>query len=293
MPKRMISTDISISPQLHTCSEFAQLLFCHMIAHQDDWGRMVGDPAKVKARMQPLSRRAIRSFEAAILELVEGGLICWYEVEGEKFIALKVDSCAEYQGGIHETAVGRHRKSQYPAPPDGPFRWPEDDERGDNRGRSLTVGENRPEVMSSQEKSSQEKKSASRPSPNDEPPTEQAPCSFCAKPTKGPLQWFHDEYRRALGTCPVELVAAPRKHATQCSRWRKTLGDPLLHRCFELYLRSKDPFVVANGHSLSVFWSGHIMQGLKSELEAGEQGKRREAERRKRDEETKRRLEGG
>lgn len=134
MARRMISTDISMSVRLESCSEWAQLLFDRMIAHQDEWGRLIGDPGKVKAKLKPLSRRGPKQFEKAIAELSEAGLICWYAVNDHPFIAMKPQSFDEYQGNTHAKAVGQGRRSQYPAPPDDVFRWPEDGALQDTSG---------------------------------------------------------------------------------------------------------------------------------------------------------------
>jgi hypothetical protein len=130
MAKRMSSTDLSLSESLADCSEFAQLLFLYMIPHQDDWGRLVGNPGRVKAKVMPLCRRPAATFEKAIIELAEHSLICWYGDDGERYIAFKPESCEEYQQGIHKTAVERGRKSKFPPPADPRFRWAEDDSQG-------------------------------------------------------------------------------------------------------------------------------------------------------------------
>jgi hypothetical protein len=136
--RRMISTDISTSERWESCSEFAQLLFLLMVAHQDDWGRLVGSPGQVKAKLKPLSRRTAGVFERAIAELDSAGLICWYECEGQMAVALKPASCSEYQTTVHEKAEERHRKSRFPIPPLDVFRWPQDG----SPGLSRTVQDN-------------------------------------------------------------------------------------------------------------------------------------------------------
>ena len=122
----MISTDISISDKVEEGADFDVVLFDRMLVHQDDWGRMIGEPPKVKARLRPLARQGPARFERAIRLYAQLGLICWYEVNDHKYIALKPESCEEYQTGIHAKAVDRGRKSQYPPPPAPDFRWPED-----------------------------------------------------------------------------------------------------------------------------------------------------------------------
>ena len=124
----MISTDISLSESFNDCSEFAQTLFLMMIPHCDDWGRLVGNPAKVKAKVKPLSKRTAMHFERALLELAQADLICWYEnCAGELYVAFKPESWDDYQAGIHRKAhEEQRRQSRYPAPPNPAYQWPED-----------------------------------------------------------------------------------------------------------------------------------------------------------------------
>jgi len=126
MPRRMLDTDISLSETVESCSEWAQLLFVYMIAHQDEWGRLVGQPAKVKAKVKPLCRRGPVQFEKAIRQLARAGLICWYAAEGVTAIAYRPASFNEYQGNTHQKALSQGRRSKLPAPPLASFRWPED-----------------------------------------------------------------------------------------------------------------------------------------------------------------------
>ncbi len=106
-------------------------------------------------------------------------------------------------------------------------------------------------------------------------------CSFCRKPTNNPLQAIHDIYRKGRGECPLGLQAKPRAHAASLARWRKILGDELLHACLREYCRNDDPFVVNAGYPLSLFWSEHTMQGLRARVQAA--GKRRTADKARRE----------
>jgi len=135
----MISTDISTSEKVESCSDFAQVLFDRMIAHQDEWGRMVGAPVQVKAKLKPLDRRSAPRFEKAIRELAAVGLICWYEVNGNTAIAMKPESFEEYQSSTHTKAVDSGRSSKFPAPPVPLFRWEEDGPISENPEVSGTV----------------------------------------------------------------------------------------------------------------------------------------------------------
>ena len=117
-------------------------------------------------------------------------------------------------------------------------------------------------------------------------------CSFCRKPTNNPLQAIHDIYRKARGECPLGLQAKPKAHAANLARWRKILGDELLHACLREYCRSDDPFVVNAGYPLSLFWSEHTMQGLKTKVRAGEKKRAADKARRQRTAAQQAELEG-
>jgi len=131
MPKRMISTDISLSERVESCSPWAQLLFDRLIAHQDEWGRLVGNPAKVKAKVKPLDRHSTKQFEKALLELARARLICWYGGE-EKYIALRPETCQDVQTNVHAKALGSKRTSKCPPPNVRAFRWPDEYELPEN-----------------------------------------------------------------------------------------------------------------------------------------------------------------
>ncbi|MBN1461066.1 MAG: hypothetical protein JXA57_16185, partial [Armatimonadetes bacterium] len=91
-------------------------------------------------------------------------------------------------------------------------------------------------------------------------------CPFCRKPTKGPLQHYHDAARSVLGRC---LIIAPAKAGTAIARLEKSLGRDRCHELFAAYLRSEDPFVLKQGHSLTTFCSESIQNGLAAAIAGG------------------------
>ncbi|WP_436663584.1 hypothetical protein ACOALA_13680 [Alicyclobacillus acidoterrestris] len=107
--RRMISKSISVSEQVNNMSTFASLLFTWMIAHADDFGRMPGSPAKVKALVMPMRPESVHEVEAAIREMAEQGLIIWYEVSGVRYI--QFSTWERHQTGLH-----KRTKSSFPEP---------------------------------------------------------------------------------------------------------------------------------------------------------------------------------
>jgi len=106
--KRMLSKVISISEKVNELPDvFDMLLFTWMIPHTDDFGRMVGSPAKVKALVVPLQSKDISEIKASLSRLHDAELIAWYEVDGEKFI--QILNFDKHQQGLH-----KRTKSKFP-----------------------------------------------------------------------------------------------------------------------------------------------------------------------------------
>ncbi|MEW8985568.1 MAG: hypothetical protein AB2401_00855 [Bacillus sp. (in: firmicutes)] len=106
--KRMLSKVISISEKVNELPDvFDMLLFTWMIPHTDDFGRMVGSPAKVKALVVPLQSKDISEIKASLSRLHAAELIAWYEVDGERFI--QILNFDKHQQGLH-----KRTKSKFP-----------------------------------------------------------------------------------------------------------------------------------------------------------------------------------
>lgn len=87
--KRMLSKVISVSEKINTLPDILDmLLFTWMIPHADDFGRLAGSPAKVKALVVPMLDRSINDVKQSLERLSENGVILWYEVDGEKLIEI-------------------------------------------------------------------------------------------------------------------------------------------------------------------------------------------------------------
>jgi hypothetical protein len=91
-------------------------------------------------------------------------------------------------------------------------------------------------------------------------------CPFCRRPTKGPLQHYHDEAKSVLKRC---LVIPPAKAGPAIARIEAAIGKERSHALFAAYLASEDPFVLKQGHSLLTFASESIQNGLAAALDAG------------------------
>ncbi|SEN53278.1 hypothetical protein [Lihuaxuella thermophila] len=109
--RRMISKSISVSEKVNAMSIFARLLFTWMIPHTDDFGRMPGSPAKVKALVVPMADETKQDVENALYEMVEQNLIEWYQVDGSQYIQI-----VDFER--HQTGLHKRTKSKFPGPDD-------------------------------------------------------------------------------------------------------------------------------------------------------------------------------
>ncbi len=109
--RRMVSKVISISEKVNSLSLFGRLLYTWMIPHTDDFGRMPGSPAKVRALVVPMGDETVRDVEEALADMSTRELIKWYEVDGERYI--QIVNFDEHQQGLH-----KRTKSKYPDPPE-------------------------------------------------------------------------------------------------------------------------------------------------------------------------------
>lgn len=107
----MVSKVISISEKVNSLSLFGRLLYTWMIPHTDDFGRMPGSPAKIRALVVPMGDETVRDVEEALSDMSIRGLIQWYGVDGEKYI--QIVNFDEHQQGLH-----KRTKSKYPDPPE-------------------------------------------------------------------------------------------------------------------------------------------------------------------------------
>ena len=116
--KRMISKSISISEKVNMLPDvFDMLLFTWIIPHTDDFGRLTGSPAKVKALVVPMLDKSIRDIERSLQNLHDAGLIIWYQVDKDRYI--QVVNFDGHQQGLH-----KRTRSKLPDPPDNNIDFP-------------------------------------------------------------------------------------------------------------------------------------------------------------------------
>lgn len=107
--KRMLSKVISVSEKVNTLPEiFDMLLFTWMIPHADDYGRLPGSPAKIKALVVPMLETSLIGVKHSLERLADKKLILWYEAGGEKIIQI-IDN-EKHQQGL------KGKKAKYSAP---------------------------------------------------------------------------------------------------------------------------------------------------------------------------------
>lgn len=119
--KRMISKVISISKKfnIRLNDHFSRLLYVLLIPHSDDFGRLTGDPFKIKALILPMMDDAKwEDVESSLSKLHQSELIIWYEVDGEKYI--QINNFDEHQSGLH-----KRTRSKIPEPPEVSRNFPE------------------------------------------------------------------------------------------------------------------------------------------------------------------------
>jgi DnaD/phage-associated family protein len=116
--RRMISKSISVSERVNQLSTFAALLYTWMISHADDFGRMPGSPAKIKALVIPMQANSISEVEQALQEMDSRKLIVWYEVDDTKYI--QFPGWEKHQAGLH-----KRTNSSYPEPLGHSEKFPE------------------------------------------------------------------------------------------------------------------------------------------------------------------------
>lgn len=117
----MISKVISISKKfnIQINDHFSRLLYLLLIPHSDDFGRLTGDPFKVKALILPMMKEVDwEDVEKTLGKLHGAGLINWYESSGEMYI--QIINFDDHQQGLH-----KRTRSKFPEPPEVSRKFPE------------------------------------------------------------------------------------------------------------------------------------------------------------------------
>lgn len=150
--KRMLAKVISISEKVNMLPDvFDMLLFTWMIPHTDDFGRLAGSPAKVKALVVPMLDKSLRDVETALNHLSAADLIFWYEVAGEKVV--QINDFEKHQQGLH-----KRTRSKFADPPTSI-----DEELPGNSGNipKIPLELNRTELNRTEEKGTEQKDTGS------------------------------------------------------------------------------------------------------------------------------------
>ncbi len=84
--RRMISKSISVSKKLALLEPFPALLFTWLILHCDDGGNMPGDAFTIKGLVIPVRPETVKEVEAALMKVVDIGLIALFEEKGETYL---------------------------------------------------------------------------------------------------------------------------------------------------------------------------------------------------------------
>lgn len=119
--KRMVSKVISISKKFNISlnEHFSRLLYLLLIPHSDDFGRLSGDPYKVKALILPMmSDVTWEQVKESLVKLHNSKLIIWYESDEEMYI--QIINFEEHQQGLH-----KRTRSKFPEPPKASQKFPE------------------------------------------------------------------------------------------------------------------------------------------------------------------------
>lgn len=107
----MISKSISISEKVNIRLPdiFDMVLYTWLIPHSDDFGRLYGSPAKIKALVVPMLDKSIKEVELSLQHIHDSELINWYEIDGDKYI--QINNFEDYQTGLH-----KRTPSKFPSP---------------------------------------------------------------------------------------------------------------------------------------------------------------------------------
>lgn len=110
---RFIDNKIVLSKQVSLLSDdTCRLMFTWMITFADKEGRLFGDPALIRGTIFPRNEKiTIKKVESYLQEMMDVGLILWYEARGDKFVLFP---------GFSDSQIGLRKdkepESGYPPP---------------------------------------------------------------------------------------------------------------------------------------------------------------------------------
>jgi len=229
---------------------WAGILFDRLIVISDDDGRFLAEPGVVGGKCLPHHRRPERQIAGILGEMDAMGFIVLYQDDmGSRYGAWR-----KWRKHQPKPRPDRYIPSELPAPPEGTT----DVQSARRSGRQ--AGDNLPSSL----------EPATVPYCTEVEGEEEGPpptgCPFCLRPTKGPVQHYHDQAKARLQRC---LVIPAGKAGPAIARLEREIGKERCHGLFAVYLDSQDPFVQKNGYSLMTFCSESIQNGLAAALDGG------------------------
>jgi hypothetical protein len=111
--RRSISVEVSRDQALDSVSEGAEILFLRGIPHADDFGRLDGDPYRLRACILPGRDYTTERVEGMRDELVKVGLWFTWTVDGVTVVSYRPTAWDRHQDGLRDRT-----RSKYPDPPE-------------------------------------------------------------------------------------------------------------------------------------------------------------------------------
>jgi len=229
---------------------WAGMFFDRLITNSDDDGRFLAEVAGAKCF--PHHPRAAARALRFLAGMDRYGFIVLYEGE----VGSRYGAWRKWRKHQPKPRADRYIPSELPAPPAGTTDVRSGGRTGLRSGAPSDIPSGATEEEEEYEEEVEEEGAGAK----------AAGCPFCARPTKGPLQHYHDEAKRVLERC---LVIDPAACGALIARREKALGRDRCHVLFAAYLASEDPFVAKSGHSLKLFCSESMINGLGAALDGG------------------------
>lgn len=242
----------TVAAFIKECGPWAGMFFDRLILHSDDDGRFLAEPGVAAAKCFPHHHRSNAQIAKYLEAMERHGFIVLYADEGGS----RYGAWRKWRKHQPKPRPDRYIPSELPPPPAGTT-----DVRSARRS-ARQIGGDLPDGL---EPATEEEVEAEAEAEEEEVSGPPAGCPFCRKPTRGPLQHYHDRAKEVLGRC---LVINPAAAGPLIARREKEVGREKCHALFEVYLASEDAFVQKGGHSLTLFGSESIFNGV-MEAEAG------------------------
>lgn len=110
MTWRAIQDTVALSGSLSGLSHGAERLYWRMLAYSDPWGRLEGDPAKVRVQVMPRVKATDRNVDGWLRELNQAGRIHRYVVGDRPFVEF-----ADFEANQPSEFLRRRGPSRFPS----------------------------------------------------------------------------------------------------------------------------------------------------------------------------------